>query len=243
MVQLPKIIIAIDGFSACGKSTTAKAVAAKLGYNYIDTGAMYRVVTLHFLRSEVDFNSPEQVEAALAALSVSFKYNPALQFSEAYLNGENVEQEIRTIRVSNQVSPVSAIPLVRKAMVAQQQRMGAEKGIVMDGRDIATNVFPEAEVKVFMQAEMHTRALRRLQELADKGQSVTIEEVLANIETRDLQDTTRKENPLIRAEEAILLDTTHLTIEQQVDIVCDLAIDKMREIDILAPRRSTVETA
>jgi len=217
------IIIAIDGYSACGKSTTAKAVASKLGYTYIDSGAMYRAVTLYFLQHYVSLDNPLEVKKALADITITFKHNPETGNSETYLNHLNVEREIRKMYVSEQVSPVSALHDVRIAMVGLQQKMGKKKGIVMDGRDIGTFVFPDAELKIFMLADMSLRAYRRQLELLESNQMVPLAEIEENIRKRDAMDTSRKENPLIQAETAHVLDTTHLMIEEQVDYVVRLA--------------------
>ncbi|QHV97347.1 (d)CMP kinase [Spirosoma endbachense] len=227
---MPKIVIAIDGYSSCGKSTTAKAVAAKMGYGYIDTGAMYRAVTLFFLQERVSFSNKKEIEAALDRIHITFKHNARTGKNETCLNGLNVEEEIRKMYISNLVSEVSAIPEVRWAMVAQQQKMGRRRGLVMDGRDIGTKVFPNAEIKVFMTAETYIRAKRRQQELLAKGELVGLEEIIKNIEKRDLIDTTRSESPLVQAPDAILLDTSHMTIEEQVDWVIELADRRLAEI-------------
>jgi CMP/dCMP kinase len=225
MTTLRKIVIAIDGYSACGKSTTAKEVARILGYRYIDSGAMYRAVTLYFLEHHVALSNPKEVLKALDAIHVSFHVN-AKGVSETYLNNLNVEKEIRRMRISDNVSPVSAIKEVRVAMVAQQRRMGKEKGIVMDGRDIGTVVFPEAELKFFMTADMLVRAFRRQLELLEKDMLVDLDDVIKNIEQRDKIDTTRTESPLRKADDAIIIDTTYITIEEQVDEVVRQAIGK-----------------
>ncbi|GAB3889853.1 (d)CMP kinase [Spirosoma agri] len=227
---MPKIVIAIDGYSSCGKSTTAKAVAAKMNYGYIDTGAMYRAVTLFFLKERVSFTNQKEIEAALDRIHITFNFNARIGRNETCLNSLNVEEEIRTMYVSNQVSEVSAIPEVRWAMVAQQQKMGRRRGLVMDGRDIGTKVFPDAEVKVFMTADTYIRAKRRQQELLAKGELINLEDIIKNIEKRDLIDTTRSESPLVQAPDAILLDTSHMTIEEQVDWVIELADRKLAEI-------------
>lgn len=214
-----KIIVAIDGFSSCGKSTTAKKVAENLGYAYVDTGAMYRAVTLFFLNHHVTHTNPKEVNQALSELSITFRRNPNTQINETFLNGLNVENEIRSMRVANYVSPVAAIPEVRKAMVAQQQLMGQSKKLVMDGRDIGSVVFPKAELKVFMTADPLIRAQRRQAELLQKGEMVKLEVVLENLRMRDQIDTTREEGPLIQAEDAILLDNSFLTVEEQIELV------------------------
>ncbi len=224
---MQKLVVAIDGFSSCGKSTTAKLVAKELHYAYIDTGAMYRGVTLFCLENGIDWNDEAAVRAVLPEIHISFKRNNKTRRNELCLNGDIREDEIRTMRVSNAVSEVSVIPAVRHAMVAQQQRMGKKRGIVMDGRDIGTTVFPDAEVKVFMTADVHTRALRRQIELRDKGQEVSLQEIEANLTKRDRIDSSRAESPLRQAEDAIVLDTTHITIDEQVDFVLDQAVKVM----------------
>jgi cytidylate kinase len=226
-----KIIVAIDGYSACGKSTTAKAVAARLGYSYIDTGAMYRAVTLYFCEHYVSLTNDREVEAALRSIKIHFSYNPALGKSETYLNGLNVEREIRKMYISGKVSEVSALPQVRREMVQQQQRMGQKKGIVMDGRDIGTFVFPQAELKIFMTADLMVRARRRQLELSEREEYVELDEILDNLKTRDRIDTTRAENPLTQAPDAYVLDTTHITTDEQVDFVANLAQRRMMDND------------
>ncbi|WP_018623075.1 (d)CMP kinase [Spirosoma luteum] len=227
---MPKIVIAIDGYSSCGKSTTAKAVAARLGYGYIDTGAMYRAVSLFFIRERVSLSSSKEVNEALEKIHISFKHNNRTDRNETCLNGLNVEEEIRKMYISNIVSEVSAIPEVRWALVAQQQKMGRRRGVVMDGRDIGTKVFPDAEVKVFMTADTYTRAKRRQQELLVKGEMINLQDIINNLEKRDLIDTTRSESPLVQAPDATLLDTSHMTIEEQVDWVLELADRRLVEI-------------
>jgi len=222
------IIIAIDGYSACGKSTTAKLVAEKLGFTYIDTGAMYRAVTLYFLDNYVSLDNPKEIERALAQIHLSFHIDAkGANHGEIFLNGLNVESEIRTMRISDNVSQVSAIKEVRIAMVAQQQRMGKKKAIVMDGRDIGTYVFPDAELKIFMTANIEIRATRRQEELLEKGQLISFDDVVRNIASRDAIDTTRKESPLVQAPDAVLIDTSHLTIEEQVEIVLHYATNRV----------------
>lgn len=224
-MNLSKIVIALDGYSACGKSTTAREVAAILGYRYIDSGAMYRAVTLYFLENHIAITNPKEVTRALQQIAISFKINKH-NITETYLNGLSVEKEIRAMRVSDNVSPVSAIKEVRTAMVEQQRRMGKEKGIVMDGRDIGTVVFPNAELKLFMTADMMVRAMRRQQELLEAKKLVNLDEVIENIRKRDQIDTTREESPLRQAADAIVIDTTHITIDEQVDEVVRLAISR-----------------
>ena len=216
---MKKITIAIDGHSSCGKSTMAKALARKLGYVYVDTGAMYRCVTLFALRNSL-FNNDgtvkaEQLEARMDDIEVGFTLNASTGRGEACLNGENVEKEIRSMEVSSHVSPVAALPFVREAMVAQQRRMGRDKGIVMDGRDIGTTVFPDAELKVFVTASAEIRAERRYNELLDKGLDADYEAILANVRERDYIDSHREVSPLRKADDALLLDNSHMTIAEQ----------------------------
>lgn len=213
-----RITIAIDGHSSCGKSTMAKALAKRIGYAYIDTGAMYRAVTLYCLEHDMikgdEVNKP-RLRRHMTKIEITFKVNNEGK-SETWLNGKNVEQEIRGMEVSSKVSLIAAIGFVRRAMVAQQQVMGKEKGIVMDGRDIGTVVFPDAELKFFVTASAQVRAERRFKELQAKGDTTTtLEQVLANVEERDRIDSTRKESPLRQAPDALLLDNSNLTIEQQ----------------------------
>jgi cytidylate kinase len=229
-----RITIAIDGYSSCGKSTLAKALAAKLGYSYIDTGAMYRAVTLYFLRNNIldtDGNLDEKkAVAALSKIKLSFVYDPRLKYSETYLDEENVEKEIRNLLVSGFVSKVSAVKEVRQKMVALQQRMGKEKGVVLDGRDIGTTVFPDAELKLFMTADENVRVQRRHDEYTSKGQHISEEEVRENLRKRDYEDTNRKESPLAKALDAIELDNSDLDKKQQLDYVLRLVSD-MQLID------------
>ena len=223
---MKKIIIAIDGFSACGKSTTAKEVARELNYRYIDSGAMYRAVTLYFLEHHVALTNPREVAQALDAIHITFIVN-SKGFSETFLNGVNVESDIRKMRISENVSAVSAIKAVRDAMVAQQRKLGKDKGIVMDGRDIGTVVFPQAELKVFLTADMQVRAFRRQLELLNRGDLIDIEDIVANLTQRDHIDSTRVESPLKKAEDAITIDTTQITPDEQVDKVIRMAITRM----------------
>lgn len=216
---MKQIVVALDGYSSCGKSSTAKKVAAALSYAFIDSGAMYRAVALYFLQNKVDISKIDAVKKALQNVHVSFVFNPDRQASDVYLNGQNVEQEIRKMYISDFVSSVSSIPEVRHAMVAQQKKMGELKGIVMDGRDIGTVVFPQAEVKIFMTAEALIRAKRRQLELEQKGEFLPIEEILENLRKRDEIDSTRSEGPLKKADDAIELDTSDKTMEQQVEFV------------------------
>lgn len=212
------IIVAIDGYSSSGKSTMAKRLAAKVGYRYIDTGAMYRAVTLFAMRNGLidDQSAVDEKQLADSMNDIIIDFMPMADGSQhTILNGEDVEEEIRRISVSNQVSTISAIPFVRHALVAAQQKMGIEKGIVMDGRDIGTTVFPQAELKIFVTASPQTRAQRRFTEMVNKGSQVSYEEVLANVMHRDHIDETRAESPLRRAEDALLLDNSLMTIDEQ----------------------------
>ena len=234
-MQQEKIIIAIDGYSSCGKSTVAKALAKRLSLRYIDSGAMYRAVTLFFIQNNIAIPLPEDLEnlvldyaKVLGEIHISFKVNIQTGLSEIYLNGRYVEKEIRSMLVSDNVSHVSAIPVVRKEMVRLQQNMGITGGLVMDGRDIGTTVFPGADLKIFMTADPEVRALRRYRELTNQGVNVSLDEVRENISSRDHEDTHREESPLRMASDAILLDNTHLNFEQQVDFVLD-EISKMRQ--------------
>jgi len=210
------LVVAIDGYSSCGKSTLAKALAKKLSFIYIDSGAMYRAVTLYMLRNKIDINNHEAITDALQHIELNFHSRD--YESHITLNGEEVSEEIRQMPVSENVSEVSAIREVRKEMVRQQQRMGKSKNIVMDGRDIGTTVFKDAQVKLFMTADPKIRAERRFKELQSKGDhNITLEEVFENLAHRDYADTTRKESPLIRAEDAIILDNTDITPEEQLE--------------------------
>ncbi len=221
-----KIIIAIDGYSACGKSTTAKEVAKILGFRYIDSGAMYRAVTLHFLNHHVALTNPKEVEFALRQIKISFHVN-AKGKTETFLNGQIVEKEIRDMRVSECVSEVSTLAVVRHAMVDQQRRMGKEKAIVMDGRDIGTVVFPDAELKLFLTADLLVRAFRRQKELLDRDEMIDIDTIIENLLKRDEIDSTRQESPLRKAKEAIEIDTTYITIDEEVDEVVRLALGRI----------------
>jgi cytidylate kinase len=213
------IVVAIDGYSSCGKSTLAKALAKKLHFIYVDSGAMYRAVTLYFLRNNVNQSDISQVADALKNIHLNFHSRD--YETHITLNDEEVSEEIRQMPVSDNVSAVSAIHEVRVEMVKQQQRMGKSKNIVMDGRDIGTAVFPNADVKIFMTADPKVRAERRYKEMIGKNPNITLEEVFKNIANRDYQDTTRKESPLVRADDAIILDNTNLTPQQQLDFALD----------------------
>lgn len=220
-----KIIIAVDGFSSCGKSTFAKAIAAKLGYIFIDTGAMYRAVTLHAIEHGAirsGIVDEEAVVRLLGGMEIDFRFNPERGASDIYVNGERVEGRIRTIEVSNCVSRVSAIPEVRRKLVAMQQRMGRGRGVVMDGRDIGTEVFPDAELKIFMTADPAVRARRRYDELTAKGDRVTLEEIERNVLERDRADMSRAVAPLRRAEDAVVLDNSRMTVDEQMAWLMDL---------------------
>ncbi|MBQ5753041.1 MAG: (d)CMP kinase [Alistipes sp.] len=214
-----KIVIAIDGFSSCGKSTFAKSIAARLGYIFIDTGAMYRAVTLYALENGGIRNGivdDEAIVALLSDISITFRFNAQRGASDIYVNGDLVEGKIRTIEVSNCVSAVSSIREVREKLVAMQQEMGAARGVVMDGRDIGTVVFPDAELKIYMTADAAVRAERRYAELTAKGDNVTFEEILENVVSRDKADMSRAISPLRQAEDAIVLDNSHMTVEEQM---------------------------
>lgn len=211
-----KIVIAIDGYSGCGKSSTAKAVAKELGYTYIDSGAMYRATTLHFLNNFLSPTNPHNVEKALKTLEISFHINPETGMQETFLNGLNVEDEIRSMRVSERVSEIATLKSVREELVSQQQKLGKKKGVVMDGRDIGSVVFPLAELKIFMSADLNTRSVRRQQELLEKGELVDLGEIRNNLSERDRIDSSRKESPLLKMPEAIEIDTSEMTFESQV---------------------------
>ena len=222
-----KIIIAIDGFSSCGKSTLAKSMAKALEYVFVDTGAMYRAIALYFLRNNIPFNDTAATEA-LQAIELRFKYNSASQKSDMFLNGENVEQEIRAMQVSQKVSEVATIAAVRAFAVAQQKAMGMDKGIVMDGRDIGTVVFPNAELKLFVTADPAIRLERRYQELVQSNPAILKEEVAANLQQRDLMDSTRTHSPLKQAEDAMVLDNTNLDRAQQFELAMQWAMEKIK---------------
>lgn len=219
---MQNIIIAIDGFSSCGKSTTAKRVASRLGYAYIDTGAMYRAVTLYFIENYVSFTNKKEINKAIEQISITFRRDDDGK-NITFLNGLNVEAEIRKLYIADKVSEVSAIAEVRHAMVAQQQKMGEKRGVVMDGRDIGTVVFPDAHLKVFMTADPLIRAERRQKELFEKGEILSLGEILTNLKKRDFIDSTRKESPLRQAPDALLIDTSYMTLDEQVGAICLLA--------------------
>lgn len=221
-----KITIAIDGFSSTGKSTVAKQLAKKLGYVYVDTGAMYRAVTYFAMQQDLihddDFNK-EALISLLPKININFKFNEALGFAEVYLNGENIEKQIRTLKVSSFVSQVATVPEVRRKLVEQQQILGKDKGVVMDGRDIGTVVFTDAELKLFMTASAEKRAVRRYEELIERGDDVTYDAVLKNVQERDYIDTTRKDSPLVKAKDAIEIDNSNLSLKAQFDKILQLA--------------------
>ena len=219
------IIIAIDGFSSTGKSTIAKLIAKKYNYIYVDSGAMYRAVTLFAKENNFvgnDFLNTKQLIFNLKQISLSFKFNESLGFSEMYLNNKNVEKEIRSLEISQLVSKVSAISEVRKKLVSEQQLMGLDKGIVMDGRDIGTVVFPKAELKLFMTASADKRASRRYKELTERGDDVQFDDILFNVQERDKLDSTREDSPLVKAKNAIEFDNSNMEIREQFEKICDL---------------------
>ena len=226
--NMKKITIAIDGFSSTGTSTLAKQIANQLGYVYVDTGAMYRAVTYfamqHNFISETHLDTEELIKN-LSDITLQFRFNETLGFAEMYLNNENIEQAIRTIEVSRLVSKIAEISEVRAKLVEQQQQMGQNKGIVMDGRDIGTVVFPDADLKLFMTASPQTKAQRRFEELIEKGQKVTFEEVLQNVQERDYIDTHREDSPLVKADDAIEIDNSDLTKKEQFELVMELVKD------------------
>ncbi|WP_277632338.1 (d)CMP kinase [Avrilella dinanensis] len=227
---MKKITIAIDGYSSTGKSTLAKHLAKALNYVYVDTGAMYRAVTLFAIQQKIITENSFAIQKLIDKLpdiSLTFHFNPDLGFAEMYLNNINVEREIRSMEVSKFVSKIAAVSEVRSKLVQQQQLYGTEKGVVMDGRDIGTVVFPDAELKIFMTASTEIRAKRRFLELQEKGQEVTYDEVLKNVQERDEIDTTRKDSPLVKADDAIVIDNSELTKEQQFEQILNLAQQRM----------------
>ena len=223
-MTMKKITIAIDGYSSTGKSTLAKALAKKMGYLYVDSGAMYRAVTLYALDNGLIASqlNQNQLISLLPQIQIEFKMNPETGIGEVFLNGKNVEQEIRSMRVSEWVSPVSAISEVRTKLVSQQQSMGLKKGVVMDGRDIGSVVFPNAELKLFLTADDDVRAKRRFDELMQKSHNVSLESVKANLIARDQQDSSREDSPLIQTQESVVIDNSKLTIQDQLDLVLNL---------------------
>ncbi|NVJ86970.1 MAG: (d)CMP kinase [Algoriphagus sp.] len=226
-----KIVIAIDGYSGCGKSSTAKAVAKELGYTYIDSGAMYRATTLHFLNGYLGATNPKDIQKGLKDLEISFQLNPDTGQQDTFLNGLNVEQEIRSMRVSERVSDFAKVKEIREELVAQQQRLGKEKGVVMDGRDIGSVVFPDAELKVFMTADLDTRAFRRQKELLEKGEIVDLEDIKNNLGERDRIDSSRAESPLFKVEDAVEVDTSNLSFAEQVAQIVTLAKQRINQTE------------
>lgn len=225
---MKKIIIAIDGWSSCGKSTMAKQMAKELNYLYVDSGAMYRAITLYFLRQSVDFDKPKEIKKALNEIELDFRFNENTGQADMYLNDENVEYMIRDLIVAEKVSEVAALKDVREFAVAAQQKMGEKKGVIMDGRDIGTVVFPKAELKIFMTADNAIRVERRFKELFAKNPNVTIEEVAENIQMRDYIDSNRAHSPLRQADDAIVIDNTNLTREEQLVKALSLAKEAMK---------------
>lgn len=224
---MKKIIITIDGWSSCGKSTLAKQLAKALGYIYVDSGAMYRAITLYFLRNHINWLDKGQVNTALAHIKVAFKFNDKTQQSEIYLNEENVEYVIRDLVIAEKVSEIATIKEVRTFAVAQQQKMGKQKGIVMDGRDIGTTVFPDAELKFFMNADIAVRVERRYMEMFEKNPNTSIDDVKTNLEMRDYIDSNREISPLRKAVDAVELDNTSITVEEQLEIALQVAKEKI----------------
>jgi len=218
---MKQIVIAIDGFSSTGKSTLAKQLAEKLGYTYVDSGAMYRAITLYFLDHVVDMTDKEMINKALEKVSLKFIDN------KIYLSNENVDEQIRSMAIANLVSEVAALKEVRKFAVAQQQVMGQQKGIVMDGRDIGTTVFPKAELKIYLTADEHTRVMRRYDEMKVKNSGITMDEVTENLKHRDLIDSTREISPLRKAKDAVILDNTKLSMEEQLAISYEWALERV----------------
>jgi cytidylate kinase len=224
---MKQIVIAIDGFSSCGKSTIAKELSKILTYKYVDTGAMYRAVTLYLIQNHIDFNNIQDVINALEKISITFKIDEQTQIQETFLNGENIENEIRVNpRVAGFVSNVSSISEVRRFLVKQQQELGKLRGIIMDGRDIGTVVFPDAELKLFITADPNVRAQRRFDELKAKGNTTTFEEVLANLTKRDFIDSNRDDSPLMKADDAIEIDNSNINQKEQLELILKLVIEK-----------------
>src|SRR5688500_16858359 len=231
-----KIIITIDGWSSCGKSTLAKQLAKELGYIYVDSGAMYRAVTLYFLRNHVDWTDKKEVKQALKNINLEFVYNNKTNSSEIFLNGENVEYVIRDLVIAEKVSDVAAIKEIREFAVSLQKELGKKKGIVMDGRDIGTVVFPDADLKIFMTADNAVRVERRFKELYEKNPNITIEEVKSNLEMRDYIDSNREVSPLRKAKDAVLLDNTNISMSQQLDFALKLIREKSPELVTQVPQ-------
>lgn len=225
---MKKIIITIDGYSSCGKSTLAKSLAAELNYVFVDSGAMYRAITLYFLRNHVDWNNRKEIIKALDNITLEFIYNSNTGISEMYLNDENVEWLIRDMVVAENVSAVASVKEVREFAVAQQTKMGDAKGIVMDGRDIGTTVFPHGELKIFLTADPAVRAERRFKEMIEKNPNVTIDEVKTNLETRDYMDSNREFSPLRKADDAVVVDNSDLTLKDQFKFVMKLVKERIK---------------
>ena len=229
---MKSIIITIDGWSSCGKSTLARQLARELGYLYIDSGAMYRSITLFFLRNNIDWHEVPKVEKALKEIELHFEFNEKSMRSEIFLNDENVEYLIRDLIIAEKVSEVSALSAVRKFAVQKQKEMGIDKGIVMDGRDIGTTVFPDAELKIFMTADIAVRVERRFREMFDKNPNITLDEVKSNLEMRDYIDSNREVSPLRKAEDAVLLDNTSIGMEQQLNFALRLVKQRLPELEL-----------
>ncbi len=226
---MKKINIAIDGHSACGKSTTAKAMAKFLGYRYVDSGAMYRAVTLYFVKNNITLTNPKNIDKALERIVISFELNNKSGETETFLNGLRVENEIRLMEVTEAVSEVSVFTPVRKAMVAQQRKLAKKGGVIMDGRDIGTVVLPDAELKIFMTADVNVRTFRRQKELMEKDQLLNFDVVKRNLEKRDKIDSSREDSPLLQADDALIIDTTYLTLDEQIEEGLMLATTRMLE--------------
>lgn len=229
---MKSIIITIDGWSSCGKSTLARQLARELGYVYIDSGAMYRSITLFFLRNNIDWHDADKIEDALREIELHFEFNEKSMQSEIYLNDENVEYLIRDLIIAEKVSEVSALPAVRSFAVQKQKEMGVDKGIVMDGRDIGTTVFPNAELKIFMTADISVRVERRFREMFEKNPNITLDEVKSNLEMRDYIDSNREVSPLRKAEDAVLLDNTSIGMEQQLNFALKLVKQRIPELEL-----------
>ena len=226
-----KIIVAVDGHASCGKSTLARQLASKLNYIYVDSGAMYRAVTLYFIENGIDYRNRGQMMSALHQIKIEFRHNPENNFPETMLNGKSVEKEIRSMKISEEVSAVSAVKEVREFLVQQQQEMGKHKGLTMDGRDIGTVVFPDAELKIFLTSNEKIRAERRFIELQEKGVEATMAEVIHNLESRDYEDSHRVASPLYKAGDAVELDNTFLSEEQQLQFAYNLVVEKIAELE------------
>lgn len=224
-----RIVIAVDGHASCGKSTLARQLAAQLGYKYVDSGAMYRAVTLYFLENNIDFRNIEEVNKSLDKIKIDFRFNPHTERSETIMNRKNIEEEIRSMKISSVVSSVSSIKEVRDFLVKQQREIGRDKGLTMDGRDIGTVVFPDAELKFYLTSDENTRVQRRFEELKAKGLDVTMEEIKLNLKERDYEDSHRIASPLYKAGDAIELDNTNMSEQQQLEFALHLALEKIIE--------------